>query len=239
MKAMVLAAGLGTRLRPDTYNRSKALIDVCGQPMIDYVIAGLSKAGVDHFIINSYLYPEYLEAHMSIRHQDKNYYLSFEQTLLGTAGAMLPVQRLLEDSSFFLHNADILTDLELSKLIFEHQAHNPIATLVVEPVSGGNKYDLAYNDSRTLTAFLETGSDKEGINRGRYIGIAMLSPEIFDFISSEGDGFGDNVFPKAVKACKEIRIMEIDRPWYDIGTPAGLASARAVAGVLTKTNCNV
>lgn len=225
MRAMILASGLGTRLRPLTYERPKALVDINRRPVIDHVINGLKKAGVDYFVVNSYLYPEYLEAHMAIRHHDIKYHLSAEKKLLGTAGAMIPVRDKLANGPFFVHNADILTDEDLNIIKSFHLENRPAATLLIAQCDS-ERSDLAFDSRNRVSRFLGISNQYQPESYGRYVGVAVFSPQIFDFIFDEGDGLGDEVIPMMMAGNCDIRVYPISGRWFDVGTHERLNLAR-------------
>lgn len=226
MRAMILAAGLGTRLRPLTYDRPKALIHIDDRPVIDHVIDNLARAGVDFFVINTFIRPEYMAAHMALKHSSRQYYLSHERVLLGTAGALLPVRHLLEHEPFFIHNADIVTDFDLKLAADQHAHDDAVMTLLIEKTQSGQPSDLGYDETGKVTSFIRKTWRDNTAGFGRFVGVSLISPEIFDFISGENDGIGDDLIPALLDAGKHVTVHIPQGNWCDIGTPDKLCSIR-------------
>jgi NDP-sugar pyrophosphorylase family protein len=134
MKAMILAAGLGTRLRPLTNDKPKALVPFMGVPMLEIIIQRLLAAGVDSIVVNIHHYARQVIAFM----ESRNYYndrviLSDESDMLmDTGGGLLKARPDLEDDKpFILHNVDVYTNLDIKKLYDHHQKNDALITLAV------------------------------------------------------------------------------------------------------------
>ncbi len=123
MKAMILAAGLGTRLRPATDDRPKALVEVAGRPMADWVIRRLARHGFTDIIINAHHFAEQIEAYAAGHdHAGVSLTVSVEEEILGTGGGVRKASWFFGDEPFLVHNVDVLTDLDLSGLMKAHRA---------------------------------------------------------------------------------------------------------------------
>lgn len=133
MKAMILAAGLGTRLQPLTAARPKALVTVAGRPMLYWVIARLARHGFTDIIINAHHFAEQIEA-FAAAYDDPGVSLtvSVEEEILDTGGGVRKAAGFFDDEPFLVHNVDVLTDLDLSGLMKAHRASGALATLAVK-----------------------------------------------------------------------------------------------------------
>jgi NDP-sugar pyrophosphorylase family protein len=134
MKAMLFAAGLGTRLRPLTNEIPKALVPVNGVPLIDLVISKLQRSGVTELVLNVHYFAEKLIAHLSSREWGMKIHISHEKDLLlETGGGLLfAKEHFINESSFLVLNVDILTDLDIAALFENHKTNNALATLAVQ-----------------------------------------------------------------------------------------------------------
>ncbi|MGM9841975.1 MAG: NDP-sugar synthase [Candidatus Limisoma sp.] len=230
MKAMIFAAGLGTRLRPLTDNKPKALVEVAGVPMLERVIVNLKSYGFTDIVINVHHFGEqiidFVESH---RRFDINIAISDERNeLLDTGGGILHARHLLDDGEpFLVHNADILTDLNLSELYAHHLNSHADATLLVAERTT-SRY-LLFDDNHTLRGWtnIKTGEIRpEGISTAdlqtlAFGGIHVISPSIFDALSGYTDQRKFSITPFYVDSCTSLNIKGFspaeDYRWFDIG----------------------
>lgn len=134
MKAMILAAGLGTRLRPLTDARPKALVEVAGRPMLEWVIRRLVQYGFTDIIINAHHFAEQIEAFVAA-YDDPGLSLtvSVEEEILDTGGGVRKAAWFFDrEEPFLVHNVDVLTDLDLSGLMKAHLASEALVTVAVK-----------------------------------------------------------------------------------------------------------
>ncbi|HRS53968.1 MAG TPA: nucleotidyltransferase family protein, partial [Bacteroidales bacterium] len=135
MKALILAAGKGTRLKPLTDNIPKALVPVAGIPMIDYVIKNLINAGINNIAVNLHHLGNYIKNYLPQKYPKVNFYFSDENDkLLDTGGAIKKLSAFLRNDNkpFIVHNVDILTNLNLTDLINFHIKSNNTVTIAVK-----------------------------------------------------------------------------------------------------------
>ena len=196
MKALIFAAGLGTRLKPLTDTLPKALVPVCGQPLLYHVIGKLRDAGYTQLVVNVHHFPEkireYLEAHdfgVDIRISDES------GQLLETGGGILHAQELLLpcEEPFLVHNVDIISNLDLSWLR-EQTRPDALATLVVSPRETRRK--LLFNEDMRLVGWMDSfsgevrspypGLDPSRCRHYAFAGVHNLSPRIFPHFQEWG-----------------------------------------------------
>ncbi|MFQ5823485.1 MAG: NDP-sugar synthase, partial [bacterium] len=194
MKAMILAAGLGTRLRPRTNTRPKALVEINQVPLLEIVLKRLVSAGVTEVIINVHHFAnqiaEFLKAkaNFGIRIE-----LSYEEQLLDTGGGIKKTSYFFDDAkSFFVHNVDILSDIDLNKMYRYHVSHGGLATLAVNKRET-SRY-LIFDEEEKLCGWK---SLKQNINEivrppiGEtkllgFCGIHVISPLLFEKMTEQG-----------------------------------------------------
>jgi NDP-sugar pyrophosphorylase family protein len=238
--ALILAAGLGTRLRPLTDHTPKALIDVGGVPMLERVARRLIEAGADRLIVNTHHLGEQIARYVEERGGfGVETVISHEEgEPLETGGALVAATELFrKDAPFFVHNADILTDLPLAEMYAAHMdAGDPLATLAV--MERRSTRQLLFDDRGLLgrkdaTKGVELRV-REAVGPVRELafgGVHVISPRIFGLLTERGAfsildpylrlaGDGERVLPYRVDG----------RTWIDIGRPEQLEQARRSFG---------
>ncbi len=194
MKAMIFAAGLGTRLKPITDNLPKALVPIAGKPLLEHVILKLRAAGFDEILINVYHFPDQI---IDFIRENNAFGIRIEisderDMLLDTGGGVKKAAVFFDDNKpFLVHNVDILSNINLTELYHQHLRSNPLATLVVS--SRDTFRYLLFDDGLRLRAWInEKTSETKPVdfkNPGRYnklafSGIQVLSPQVFELMQS-------------------------------------------------------
>lgn len=236
MDAMILAAGLGTRLRPLTDHTPKALLDVGGVPILERVARRLIAAGADRLIINTAHLAEQIEAF--VRSRDgfgvETVFSREDPGPLETGGALLAARtHFRADAPFFLHNADILSDIPLDAVYAAHvDAGDPLATMVVMDRPTSRK--LLFDDAGLLGRMDEgKGVDlrvRPPVGEVRAIpfaGIHVISPRVFDLLTERGAFSILDPYLRLAAAGERILPFRADGyTWIDIGRPEQLEEAR-------------
>lgn len=227
MKAMVFAAGLGTRLRPLTDNMPKALVDVAGAPLLERVIRRLAAAGADEIVVNTHHFHERIAAFLEGK---KNFglklALSREETFpLETGGGLKKAAALLSGGGpFFACNADVYSEMDLRALYAAHLAGGALATLAVRDRPSGRR--LLFDAEMNLKG-REGEASGPGLKPLAFSGIQVLSPEIFGKITEEGVFSITPVYLRLAAAGEKIKGYEDRSPfWRDIGDLERLAEVR-------------
>ena len=239
MKAMIFAAGLGTRLRPLTDNMPKALVPVAGKPMLERVIVRLKEAGFNEIIINVHHFGEqiidFLHAHADF---GVNIHISDERDmLLDTGGGIKKARSFLDgDEPFLVHNADILTDIDLSAFYQHHLESNAEATLLVSQreTSRYLLFDPAYNLHGWINKSTgEVKPENFSYRKGDYKelafgGIHVISPSLFRYMENSPWEGKFSIIPFYLSVCRQTHIQGYplqDFRWFDIGKPETLKRA--------------
>jgi mannose-1-phosphate guanylyltransferase len=231
MRAMVLAAGLGTRLRPITFDMPKPMVPVLNRPVMDHILRLLARHDFEETIANLHWFPELIEAHFGDG-SDCGVKLSYslEEALLGTSGGVRNVADFLGES-FLVISGDALTDLDLTAMREFHEGHDGIATLATKRVTDTSQFGVAITDADgRIGGFQEKPQPSEALSDLANCGIYMFRREIFDFFPAPGtskaaspgdpDGFADwamDVFPKLLESDVPFYSHEIDAYWNDMG----------------------
>ena len=155
MKAMILAAGFGTRLFPLTIDRTKPAIPFLGKPLVGYVAEYVAKFGFKDVIVNLHHQPESVKkalgdgADFGVR----IHYTEENPKILGTAGALDNARHLLEDDTFVIVNGKLITDIDISEAVETHKKSGAIATMVLKPNIKREKFTEVYMREGFLTGF--------------------------------------------------------------------------------------
>lgn len=239
MKAMIFAAGLGTRLRPLTDHTPKALVRVAGVPMLERVIVRLKEAGFDDLTVNIHHFGEQIIEFLQARDNfGLTIHISDERgELLDTGGGILQARPFLDgDEPFLVHNADILSDVDLRALWQHHADSKAEATLLVSR-RNTSRY-LLTDDTLRLHGWLNkstgevrpSGLDyREGLyQEWAFSGIHVISPTLFRHMDAGGWSGKFSIIPFYLSICHQTTIQGYplqDARWFDIGKPETLAQA--------------
>ena len=236
MKAMILAAGLGTRLKPFTEQHPKALAVINGKSLLQRNIEYLTSFGVTDIIVNVHHFPDQITN--AIKNNNgfgSNVSISDERDeVLETGGGLMKARKFLEGSEpFVLMNVDILTDMDVSKMAEQHVASKALATLAVTNRKT-NRYFL-FDELETLCGWRnnKTGEQKISREAAKYIqkafsGIHIISPAIFSLIKMKGKFSMVDVY---LDLCKTHTISGFDHSiskFIDVGKPESIAIAEEI-----------
>jgi mannose-1-phosphate guanylyltransferase len=224
VKAFLLAAGIGSRLRPITDTMPKCMVTIDDQPLVDIWFDAFNRAGVDEVLVNLHHLPDVVRRHVAARTGPPAVRLVFEPELLGSAGTLLANRRWVAGESFFLVcNADNLTNFELGDLIEQHRAGNTVATLTAfhseSPSAGGV---LEVDETGRMTGFTEKPAQPTSdlVNAGIY----AFNPAVLDKIRRGPPAdIGYHLLPALVG---QARVVPVESYFRDIGTPGAYRQAR-------------
>ncbi len=224
--AMVLAAGLGTRMRPVTERVPKPLVPVCGRPLIDHVIDRLVAAGVRRVVVNAHYMADLVERHLAGR-SDVEIRLSREDVLLDTGGGVAKALPLLGEI-FYVVNSDIIwLDGKLLALTRLARAFDPArhdARLLLQRTVSAVGYEGSGDFTLDPFGLLRRRDERE-ISPFLYGGIQILHRRLFD--GAPAGAFSMNpLWDRAIAAGRIAGVVH-DGEWFHVGTPAGLALTEA------------
>lgn len=229
MRAMVLAAGLGTRLRPLTNDRPKALVEVGGRPLISYNLELLRRFGITDVVINLH----YQGAMLRDALGDGSAFglriaYSPEDPLLDTGGGIRHAEARLAGDDFVVLNSDTIVDLPLDRLIASHRARQAAATLVLRHDPEQARYGTIEIDaSARIRRFLgKPEVVAEPLEAFMFAGVHVMSPNVFRFMPASGAfSMTHATYPKMLAAGAALYGYPFDGFWRVIDTPADLESA--------------
>lgn len=234
MKALVFAAGFGTRLRPLTDSMPKALVPVAGVPMLERVIVRLRDAGFGEIVVNTHHFASMIEDFLGARDFGVKISISHEMyEPLETGGGIRHAGALLEGGRFLVHNVDILSDLDIRDFVSKDRPEDYATLLLTDTVA--DRY-LLFDDDMRLCGWtnVRTGEVKspvpgfrpENYRKFSFCGIHILSPEIIPDMAGWPDKFSIIDFYLKAAASHPIRgVVARDLHLIDIGSPEKLAEA--------------
>lgn len=222
MKAIIIAGGLGTRLRPLTYNTPKPIVPVANRAFIIHQIEHLVRHGVDEIILNLHYLPDEIK---KLLHDGKRWGIkinySIEREPLGTAGAVKNAEQFFDDGPMVIFNGDVLTDLNISKLVNYHCEKKADVTFALTEVEDPTPFGLIFtNDDGRVTKFLEKPSwdliTVKTINAGTYV----VDPKIFKEVpKGQSYSFERQLYPALLEKGVPMFGYLSDAYWIDIGNP--------------------
>jgi NDP-sugar pyrophosphorylase family protein len=237
MKAMILAAGFGTRLWPLTEDRTKPAIPLMNRPLIGYSVDYLARHGVNDITVNLHHQPNSIREALgdgSMFGVNINY--SLEAEILGTSGALDRVRENFMDDDFVVINGKIVTNIDLDSAISAHRERNAIATLVLKSNTAREHFSMVEVDEAgciskfvgfpqpvaTPAAVGVAGSKAAGVADGAplmFTGIQVLSPRIFEYIPRNTFSHSTiHVYPRAIEAGETVLGHISEGDWFELST---------------------
>jgi len=234
MKAMILAAGLGTRLRPLTDDRPKALVEIAGRTMLEITLARLRTFGVREVIVNVHHFAdmviEYLKTNRNLGMRVE---VSREDVLLDTGGGLKKAAWFFRDAPepFILHNVDVISTIDLSRVARFHREHSALATLAVQE-RATSRY-LLFDEQHHLCG--RRAADQQNAEMAlpakksqalAFCGIHVISPRIFSLMNEEGEFSIIPPYLRLAAAGENITAFRADEYyWRDLGKPENVLQA--------------
>lgn len=227
MKALILSAGLGTRLKPLTDKLPKVLVPIGGQPLLKIHLDLLRKNNINDILINThYLAGQINEFIEKYREKNKgaNIIIAHEEKLLGSAGTLKKNQNFFaNEKSFLVIYGDNLTDINYQKLIKYHEEKNGIITIASyyekQPETKGI---ITFNDKNKILSFIEKPPPDKIISHWANAGIYVFNQKIFDYINGFEKtllDFGFDIFPELLSKNENMYLYKMTEFLLDIGTP--------------------
>ena len=229
MKALILAGGFGTRLRPISCTRPKTLFPIVNKPLLERILKRLEKTGIKEAILAVNGLTEFYIKKYTIEKYglDIKYSIDPPKKPLGTGGPIKKAEKLIGKSGpFLVLNGDIFTDLEYKEIIEFHKKKQAIATIALYEVDDPSRYGVAeILDNNRIKQFIEKPKKDEAPTKLINAGIYVLDPKIFNYIPKDKPiSMEREIFPKLIKE-KNLFGLTMQGLWMDIGKPAGYLQA--------------
>jgi len=221
LKAFILAAGLGTRLRPLTEEISKPMVPIVNKPVMEHIIELLAFHRIIDVIANLHYHADAIRGYFGGGSRwGVNITYSMEETLLGTAGGVRSAKEVLGKETFLVISGDALTDINLSELVRFHKEKKGIATMVLTEVDDPSKYGVVVtNGSGRIVRFQEKPPQGKAKSRLANSGIYVFEPEIFGYIpKGVFYDFGRDLFPLFLEEGLDFYGFTHNDYWNDVGS---------------------
>ncbi|MEI2637980.1 MAG: sugar phosphate nucleotidyltransferase [Microthrixaceae bacterium] len=220
MKAVIMAGGEGTRLRPLTSNIPKPMLPLVNRPMMEHIIDLLASHGITEIVVTVAFMPYAIRNYFGDG-SEFGVRISYasEETPLGTAGSVRNAMDQL-DETFLVISGDVLTDIDLTKVIESHRERDSVATIGLVRVDNPLEYGIVIaNEDGSIERFLEKPTWGQVFSDTINSGIYVLEPQIFDWIApNKSVDFSSDVFPKLLEDGKGVFGTVLDGYWEDVGT---------------------
>lgn len=227
MKAVIMAGGEGTRLRPLTSNAPKPMLPIANRPMMEHVVHLLRRHGFDEIVVTLAFMPQAITTYFGDGSEFgvKMHYAT-ELSPLGTAGSVRNAMEHL-DERFLVISGDVLTDIDLSALVAFHDAQGATATLGLMAVENPLEFGIVItNPDGTIERFLEKPTWGQVFSDTINTGIYVLEPEIFNYIAADRPvDFSGEVFPALLSEKRPMYGHVVSGYWEDVGTLDAYVSA--------------
>lgn len=236
MRAMILAAGLGTRLRPLTDSKPKALVEVAGRTLLEITLTRLRGVGIQDVIVNTHHFAEMMEEYLQRnRNFGMHIEISREETLLDTGGGLKKAAYFFErgDSSepFLLHNVDVISNIDIHRMLEWHQERGALATLAVQ-ARKTSRY-LVFDENGDFRG-RQAGADRsvqknipgERTQSLAFSGIHIISPRLLSMMTEQGAFSIIDTYVRLAAAGEKITAFRADAyDWRDLGKPENVEKA--------------
>lgn len=258
MKAVVMAGGEGSRLRPITINRPKPLVPVCNKPIMEHICDLLKRHGIHEIVATLHYMADEIQNHFGDGSDfELQIHYSIEDTPLGTAGSVKKAEHLLSDGTFVIISGDALTDCDLTAAVRFHKEHGSKATIVLSRVPSPLDFGVVITDEEgKVVRFLEKPSWSEVFSDTVNTGIYILEPDVFERMEPGIQyDWSQDIFPALLRDGTPMYGYVMDGYWADVGSLtqyrdaqehllSGLVNlevpgARLEEGVWAGANCTV
>ncbi|WP_321299136.1 nucleotidyltransferase family protein [Marinifilum fragile] len=238
---MIFAAGLGTRLKPYTNTKPKALVELAGKTLLERAIQKLVKLGVDRIVINVHHFADLIEDFLK---ENNNFGVDIRISderdhLLDTGGGLKKaIDLFIPDAPVLIYNVDILSSIDLNELIQQHESSKALVSMVMRKRES-SRY-LYFNKEKQLTGWKncktaevkQARADMEESEPLAFSGIHLVDPKLFDLIEEDGKFSIIDLYLRLAKTEKMLAYKDQSDLWFDLGKPEQLQKAE----ILIKNN---
>lgn len=221
MKAVIMAGGEGTRLRPLTSTRPKPMVPIVNQPVMEHILGLVKHHGITEIVATLAFMPQVIEDYFGDGEEwGTNITYAVEESPLGTAGSVKNAEEALRGEPFVVISGDALTDIDLTSVIKFHNSHNGPVTIALKRVPDPLDFGVVITDERgKVQRFLEKPTWGQVFSDTINTGIYVLDPIVFDFIpEGKAYDFSSELFPALMAAGHDLYGFEVDGYWCDVGS---------------------
>ncbi|MBU4437258.1 MAG: nucleotidyltransferase family protein, partial [Candidatus Altiarchaeota archaeon] len=216
-RALILAGGKGTRMRPFTYEIPKPLIPVHEKPLVQHIIELLRKNGIKNITMSIGYMGDRIQSRLG-NGSDLNVRIEYivEEEELGTAGS-LHLLKEKPDRSFFMFNGDVLANIELHDMIHFHRKNKGLATIALTAVDEPSRFGVAKLEGDKILEFVEKPEPGKEPSKFINAGVYLLEPEVIDYVPEGRSMMETDVFPRLAKE-GNLYGYKFKGQWFDTGT---------------------
>ena len=233
MRAMVLCAGRGDRLRPLTLRWPKPALPLLGAPLLRYALGLLARAGLHEVVVNTHHLAPLMEATAraeATRAGAALWVVEEREALQGAGGGIRGARAHLEGGDFVVLNGDVLFAVDLEPVLEAHRRRGAAATMVLLPMPAGERFPAVELDGQDrVRRIAGHGPGGPGLSPWHFTGLHVITPRVFDFMPPEGAvDINHHVYPRLLEAGLEVYGHRLEDPaasWFDLGTPGRYARA--------------
>jgi NDP-sugar pyrophosphorylase family protein len=234
---MILAAGLGTRLRPLTLTTPKPLVEVGGEPLIYRTLRMVKRAGVEEVVINLHHLGDRIKENLGDGGKfGLRISYSEEAEILGSGGGIKKAEALLGDSTFLVINGDALLDLDLAAVLRFHREKGALGTMVLRPDPDPDSWGaIEIDGEQRIRQFVgKLPPVAVPLRKLMFTGVHVLEPAVFGYLEPTFSSINEVFYPRAIAEGKPIFGYVYEGYWSDVGTPESLETVRrdAALGVI-------
>lgn len=224
-KALILAGGMGLKMRPFTYEMPKAMIPVNGRPVLEYTIENLRRFDIRDIIISLGHHGEKVKQYFGdgSKFGVKITYLNQGKSESGTAAPILQAKDLIGNQPFLVYYGDVLANIDLADMIDFHLTNNSLATLALTSVKKPADWGVVRLQGNKVYSFLEKPEERKDLSQIINAGISILEPNIFNYLENT-KRLEKDVFPKLVEQ-KKLSGYLFAGLWFDVGNPESYEQA--------------
>ncbi len=228
VKAVVMAGGKGTRLRPITYSIPKPVVPIAGKPCMLYLLDSYYSAGIKDVIVTTgYKFSSLITSIIENRHNDQAILFSVEKEPAGTAGSVKMVSNFIDDT-FIVGSGDILSDFNISEILDFHRKNKAMITIVLTEVDDPRQFGIVEMENNRIIRFLEKPEKDQTFSRIASTGIYVLEPEVLNYIKTIPYDVANDLFPELMKNNIDIYGYMGKGVWLDTGRPNDLITANQI-----------
>jgi NDP-sugar pyrophosphorylase family protein len=228
IKAVVMAGGKGTRLRPITYSIPKPVVPIAGKPCMLYLLDSYYNAGIrDVIVTTGYKFSSLITSIIENRHNDQAILFSVEREPAGTAGSVKMVSNFIDDT-FIVGSGDILSDINISDILNFHRKNKAMITIVLTEVEDPGQFGIVEIENNKIVRFLEKPEKDKTFSHIASTGIYVMEPEVMDYIKTIPYDFAKDLFPELMKKNIDIYGYMGKGIWLDTGRPNDLITANQI-----------
>lgn len=233
MKAVVMAGGEGTRLRPLTLDVPKPFLRVAGKPAIEYALDALVAAGIQDIVVTTFYKPERLIQHLAGGSRLKaRIFYSVEDEAMGTAGGVAKCAPLLGNDTVVVLSGDVIADVNIKALVDAHKRSGAVATMALTTVENPTEFGIVgLDETGRIVRFKEKPKPEEVFSNLVNAGIYVLSPEALREVPQGTQyDFSKQLFPRLLEGGKRLQGVPLEGFWMDVGRPSDLLKASQALG---------